>query len=722
MTSANPSPLSAFEDPIAGGLTGIVLDIATKVGGASIETVKDKRQAKAALKRYEDKYRQRYGSVRILGMKQDYPLEQVYTKVKFLDDISIRRFESIEAIEKIYRGRDTRQFVIRERIPQDGTDVVNTYERLTVLGQPGAGKSTFLRRVGLAAFKGKQENGQCFDCIPVFLELKRFNPDEIDLLRAVAKELANFGFPETHEFASKALEQGKLLVLLDGLDEVPRDILNSAIEAIQDFVTRYDQNRFITSCRTAAHRSDFRGFINVELADFDNEQIEQFIYNWFQTPQDKESKTAERCWEQLNGERNRAAKELAQTPLLITFLCLVYNRTQKFFDKRATLYRKALDILLEEWAADKRLNLGDIYEGLNTELEKVLLAEIAYNGFVNDQLFFTQKELIDQINCFIENTADKPTLPGKEILNAIAEQQGIFVERAEDVYSFSHLTLQEYLTAQYISQNSQLVSDVIREHLSKDRWREVFLLIPGLLSNADSYILEMHSATQSYLNTPRLVELIDWADRATQDSQGHHKPVAKRIAALFLARALDRALVRALDRALAFTRSPALDLDLDYTRDYDRDLARNLARDLDLARNLASDLDFNFAYDLDSSHDLTSDLALAREFDQLGVFNAVDFLEIVRQLEVLKNQIPGDINSPESHQEFINKFYKIWWQALNLNSEVIRLSPDEFMTLRLYLSANHLILQCKESAVRVSKDTWKMLEEQMLTVWEESRE
>ncbi|MEM6425475.1 MAG: NACHT domain-containing protein, partial [Cyanobacteria bacterium P01_D01_bin.128] len=427
------SPLDLFKKPVAGGLTGIVLDIAQKAGGAFLAAVKNHRQAQAALKRYEDKYRQRYGSVRILGMKQDYPLEQVYTKVKFLDDISIRRFESIEALEEGFRGGSARRLSTRERSLQDGTDVVNAHTKLTVLGQPGAGKSTFLRRLGLGAFQDVTENSFTFQLIPVFVELKRFNPTQIDLLGAVAKELANFGFPETPEFAAKALEQGKLLVLLDGLDEVPKEILNPAIEAIQDFVTRYgsdggeSKNRFITSCRTAAHRTDFIGFANVELADFDDKQIERFIHNWFQTDLDQASKTAERCWEQLNDERNSAAKELAQTPLLLTFLCLVYNRTQKFFDKRATLYRKALDILLEEWAADKRLEMGDIHEGLNTELEKVMLAEIAYNGFVNNQLFFTRQELIDQINQFVDDTEGKPTLPGKEIVDAIAEQQGIFV-------------------------------------------------------------------------------------------------------------------------------------------------------------------------------------------------------------------------------------------------------------------------------------------------------
>ena len=96
----------------------------------------------------------------------------------------------------------------------------------------------------------------------------------------------------------------------------------------------------------------------------------KFIYNWFSSELDIQSQTAEKCWETLNQENNQAAKELAQTPLLLTFLCLVYSRKQSFPPNRSRLYNKALDILLEEWAAEKRVQQEEIYQGLHTDLEK----------------------------------------------------------------------------------------------------------------------------------------------------------------------------------------------------------------------------------------------------------------------------------------------------------------------------------------------------------------
>jgi predicted NACHT family NTPase len=479
--------IEAFVDPLAGGLVGVLLDTAKKVGGGFAQIVGDRTRAAAALKQYADKYATRYGTIRILGMRQDADLESVYTRVRFLDDLGIRRFASLKDLEKNYRNSQNRYLQTGEASKLDGFTVVNEHQYLMVLGGPGAGKSTFLRRIGLEALKGTKGSYK-HPCIPVFIELKQFNTNEIDLIRAIVNELHNFGFPTSHEFAIKLLEQGKLLILFDGLDEVPKTSLNVVVNAIQDFVTKYDKNRYISSCRVAAYRSTWNRFRDIELSNFDNSQIHQFIQNWFSSELDKQSKTSERCWRLLNEPGNVAAKELAHTPLLLTFLCLVYNRTQGFPGNRATLYSKALDILLEEWAAEKRITSDEIYQGLNIDLEKVLLSEIAYQGFNKDQIFFTEQQLVNQIKIFLADTVDKPKyLDGKSILNAIVIQQGILVERAEEVFSFSHLTIQEYLTAKYISQDYHQVQNLVR-CMSNQRWREVFLLVSGLMACSDQFL------------------------------------------------------------------------------------------------------------------------------------------------------------------------------------------------------------------------------------------
>ena len=117
MTGTNP-----LVNPAAGGLVKLLLDIARSVGGSAFQSIQESRQAAAALKQYADKYQSRYGLLKLLGMPQAVQLEQVYTQVRFLDDLSIRRFESLTALEDAYReGQQRRYQVNRQLATEEGS-------------------------------------------------------------------------------------------------------------------------------------------------------------------------------------------------------------------------------------------------------------------------------------------------------------------------------------------------------------------------------------------------------------------------------------------------------------------------------------------------------------------------------------------------------------------------------------------------------------------------
>lgn len=700
-------PLTAA---VIAGLTGLVTDLVKEKGGkllkkADIDLIKP--DLEKALQQYIQKYRDRYGSLKLLGMPQAVPLESVYTAVRFLDGLSIRQFESQEAMEEAYRKRNKRQFQMRQAGNQDGIDVANDEPRLMVLGGPGAGKSTFLRRLGLEALKGKEGRFK-HSCIPVFLELKRFLQFSIDIKKAIIEEFQNFNFPQSEELVNKALEQGKFLILLDGLDEVPQKRLTKVIDAIEKFTSRYDKNRFVASCRVARYRSSFISFVNfrdIELADFDNEQIQNFIDNWFQSELDKQSETSERCWRDLTDRSNKAAKELAQSPLLLTFLCLVYNHTQNFPTKRSALYRKALDILLEEWAAEKRIMPGEIYQGINTELEKVLLAEIAYQGFVRNQLFFEEQELIDEIKGFLVDTVDKPKdLEGKPILDEIAIQQGILVERVEGVFSFSHLTLQEYLTAQYIFDEYK-IRELVTEHLIEERWREVFLLVAGLMRNADALLELMETASQKFIKNPKLQTLLSWLNWATAEIDGSIEPVTRRAATLhFLLAGTFH-----LTATLSGSRKLASDHAYDLMRSLNSDLARDCNRALNLAFTRASDRDRDRDRDQNMSNSFTYDL------ETVKILKVVNFKGLIDRLQARQVNAPNTDQPLEVRKSFTREIRLIWFNSLQVRYELVNLSEEEAIGLRNYLYVNELMLRCKEAAVRVSREKWEAIEARMLT-------
>ncbi|KAM3115658.1 NACHT domain-containing protein, partial [Phormidesmis sp. 146-33] len=543
------------------------------------------------------------------------------------------------------------------------------------------------------------------DCIPVFIDLKEFNTGEIDIEKTIAKEFRICGFPSPEESTQKLLQQGKLLVLLDGLDEVATGRMNEAISQIQNFVDAHKQNRYIASCRVAAYRHNFRLFTDVAMADFDDGQIKQFIDNWFRSEPD----LAQECWKKLNSDEHTAAKELTQTPLLLTLVCLLYERSRKFPTNRSTLYERALRVLLEEWAAEKGIPQDDLYKGLDTKRKEMMLAEIAHDSFQQNRLFSTRREIADQIEQLLkEILPDEKGVDGSKVLRSIEVQQGVLVERADGIYSFSHLTLQEFLTAQHIDDQRQ-IEKLVTEHLTENRWKEVFILVAGLMrGGADELLLLMEREAQTYLNTPKLKALIRWADQSTAGSEGNSKPAAKRTAAIFLALAL------ALDIARALAFDTALDIALALALDIARALAFDIARDP--ARTIDFNIDIDIVLFLARDINIFRDRALA--FEDTKIFNSVNFVVLVARLEALKTKIPNDNQPIEVYRAFCNKVLQTWYNALNLNPELVNLSEAEAKALENYLYATLLMVQCRQTAVRVSPTTWAGIEDRMVTVRE----
>jgi hypothetical protein len=712
--------MTGFEPLIAQAVSGVAVPVFQSIWagggkildrfGKALDGKKAKQAIDAASKQYAQNYTERHAILKVLGMREPVSLESVYTAVQFLDDRAIRSFESVEMLEAGFRQAKQRSFQLEDCQKQDGLKVANEKQYLMVLGGPGAGKSTFLRRMGLEALKGKKGNFQ-HACIPVFIELKKFNTGEINIEKEIAEEFRICGFPSHDEFTAKALEQGKLLILLDGLDEVPTERMNEAIRQIQNFVDLHDQNRFITSCRVAAYRQNFRRFTDVEMADFDDAQIENFINNWFRS----EPQTGQDCWQKLNNEEHKSAKELTQTPLLLTLVCLLYQRSRKFPTNRATLYERALRVLLEEWAGEKGIFQDDLYKGLDTKRKEMMLSEIAHEAFQKNRLFLPRREITDQIEQLLkEMLPDEKFIDGTAVLKSIEVQHGVLVERVGGIYSFSHLTLQEYLTAQYIDDHRQ-IETLVTEHLTDERWLEVFLLVAGLMrGGADDLLLLMEKEAQKYIKTPKLQALLRWAEQVTVGSESNFKPVAKR--------AIANANSYAIAIAYANTNVDAIAVAYAYANtkaDANPYAIANAVANADAITNAITKAIAITNPNLNTNA-IASAIAIAitytHQMEELKVFKGINFTVLIARLKALKAKAPDDKQPEEVRQAFAKQFVQTLLKAFRLNPELVNLSEEEAEAWKNYFYANYLMMQCKEAAVRVSPKTWAEIEERMLLV------
>jgi hypothetical protein len=81
------------------------------------------------------------------------------------------------------------------------------------------------------------------------------------------------------------------------------------------------------------------------------------------------------------------------------------------------------------------------------------------------------------------------------------------VERARGIYSFSHLTFQEFFTAKYVVDNARkgTLDVLVSKYLTDPKWREVFLITAGLLPNAEDFLIMIAESVKSII--PEEVEI-----------------------------------------------------------------------------------------------------------------------------------------------------------------------------------------------------------------------
>lgn len=485
---------------------------------AAIKTIKEQWQAwnwKSAAEAYRQSLLKQFSTIRVLGKSQPVELEGIFTDVYLLDELAARRHYNIDELQK--RGEDHMGFHHQKQKRFDGINLIKQDRNLFILGKPGAGKTTFLKYISLKAAQGKLGR------IPIFISLKDWSMTKSgSIMPFLVQQFAICNFPDAKPFIEQLLKSGNAIVLFDGLDEVNQehDERRNLTRLLQDFAKQYSESQCLITCRIAASEYHFDGFQDVEIADFTNAQIRTFATQWFAGQDEK----CRKFIKDLYKKDNTGLSELCSIPLLLSMLCLAFDDSMSFPSRRAEIYEDALDALLRKWDTSRSIQRDEIYRGLSHKRKQQMFAYIAAHTFERGDYFLRHRDLEKHITEYliklpgIETAAD---VDSYSVLKAIEAQHGIFVERAKDIYSFSHLTFQEYFMARYIVDNkTQTTKNWIQKHLNDNRWQEVFLLTASLMDDATDFFGDAKGALDNLLKSEtKLLLMLNWVDQKSVSMQ-----------------------------------------------------------------------------------------------------------------------------------------------------------------------------------------------------------
>lgn len=505
--------LQASGDPaIAVALTffyGVVVAIAGLVQGVWLELSKRliphlaneiEKSAVARLRRYRLRYEEdltyQHRIFDIKGLTVQGPhaleLEKVFVELRLASHV-LRNTgnELVKIPPELERGRHSIW------------EIVSKVPNLAVIGIPGSGKTTLLKYVALVLANSKlRKRERVPHHLPILLFLRDhaaaikqshdegkalYLPDLIS--EQVARRKPELK-PPTGWFALKLNKTG-CIVMLDGLDEVAdpqtRKIVAKWVEAQ---MTAYGGNHFILTSRPGGYVENPLAGVNVmEVQGFTVKQQEAFVHNWYLTTEraahqhigldrgvdDTARQGATELLTKIRATPD--LEQLAVNPLLLTMIATVHKFRSTLPGRRVELYAEMCEAFL-----GKMRQARGVEDNLTPTQKIYALQALAYHmmqvrpGKREGTRDITIAEAVPVLAPLLTEIgySDTPQV----FLKQIEDGSSILIQREAGVYSFSHKTFQEYLTARYCKENQKAV-ELIR-HIPYDWWHEAIRLYCAL--------------------------------------------------------------------------------------------------------------------------------------------------------------------------------------------------------------------------------------------------
>ncbi len=380
-----------------------------------------------------------------------------------------------------------------EKLEDPGIEtLVAKYNTLLINGQAGSGKSTLIKHLAYTLSPSTEKHPasvELSDYLPVLILLKDLqvychrDVNKEDRTCSVGEEMLEWyvknrlsGTLEM-ETIGRFAKSGRLLLLVDGLDEIDRPLRDHAVNALADVLIPHAENKIVLAGRPhgleGVPQNRF-GKFTTSIKDLSPDQVQRFIRQWFDYfypgTAGVGKKTAE---EMLSGVKDHPdIEQLTVNPLMLTAICLLYLDNKELPDQRAELFKKFIDNMIWRRFDDPEPRLDQ-------------LKRLAYEMHSQRVRMADKSTAVDAISkTVVPNPEEKASAFRRRMekrFDQIEPQCGLLVKK-EGQTGFWHLAFQESLTAQHLMDTFTDSHAAIAAYWSDDWYKEVVELYVSYLS------------------------------------------------------------------------------------------------------------------------------------------------------------------------------------------------------------------------------------------------
>lgn len=353
--------------------------------------------------------------------------------------------------------------VVSQKVDLD-TYLSSSETNTIILGEPGAGKtSTILHIANKLVNTPREEFASRFRFIILirFRELSTYGSKSFSKEELIFDRIFKiFGLNDLDDIsksrniveniAIRALNELKVLLVLDGFDEYPFADKRDILDEIKVLGRSLSTSNFILTSRSANFPYNITNSKRFEIARLDNDQIINLSKIWLDSDIEGEN-----FYNQL---LSKTYLETARRPLILSYLLKIYQAPLRrnipgkpsLPAKPKDIYEKVVEILIRDWDEERGLDRETEFSGFKYPKKKRFLYTLSYTLTKKFYAFSFNENSIRSIYLDLAEAFDLPPEESYEVMKELESHSGLFLKTGENRYEFAHKVVQEYFTAEYL--------------------------------------------------------------------------------------------------------------------------------------------------------------------------------------------------------------------------------------------------------------------------------